>query len=65
MGPKTRELKNSEGTEMVLRIIKGALRETSSLALLGLTAIIASEIKTRCLAQIKLKFKAHGARQAV
>ena len=64
MGPKTRQLKNPEGAEMVLRVARAALSEASSLALLGLTALIAGELKKRCMAEIKRKFRSHGARQA-
>ena len=63
MGPYTKQLKNSEGVEMALRIAKAALCEASSLALLGLTALIADELKKRCMAEIKRKFHSQGTRQ--
>jgi len=64
MGLEAKQLKNPEGVEMVLRVARAALGEASSLALLGLTALIADELKKRCVAEIKRKFRSHGTRQA-
>ena len=48
---------------MTFRIISAALGEASSLALLGLTALIAGELKKRCMKEIKIRFAVSGVKQ--
>jgi len=64
MGFEAKQLKNSKSVDMTLRIFRAALGEASSLAVLGLIALAAEELKRRCVAEIKRKFRSHGARQA-
>ena len=62
MGPFIKQLKNSEGTEMALRMGRAALGEMSVMVLLSITALIADELKKRCVAEIKRKLRSRGAK---
>ena len=53
---------NSEGTAMAFRIGRAALVEASSMALLALTALIADELKKRCVVEIKRRLRSKGAK---
>ena len=49
---------------MAIRVVKAAVSEASLLALLGLAALIADELKKRCMVELKRRLRTHGTRQA-
>ena len=47
---------------MALRMGRAALGEMSVMVLLSITALIADELKKRCVAEIKRKLRSRGAK---
>lgn len=59
MGPFKQQ---NPGGEMALRITKAAMQEATTLALLWLTALIAGELKDRCLSEVRHRLKVKRAK---